>query len=30
VTVGLGDNRFSLAPTMVPGGIGVSFSRVKK
>jgi hypothetical protein len=30
VTVGRGDNRFSLAPTMVPGGIGFSFSRVKK
>ena len=30
VTVGRGDNRFSLAPTMVPGGIGFSFTRVKK
>jgi membrane-associated phospholipid phosphatase len=30
VTVGLGDNRCSLAPTMVPGGIGFSVGRVKK
>jgi len=30
VTVGRGDNRFSLAPTMVPGGIGFSVARVKK
>ena len=30
VTVGRGDNRFSLGPTVVPGGIGFSFTRVKK
>jgi len=27
VTVGRGDNRFSLGPTVVPGGIGFSFTR---
>jgi membrane-associated phospholipid phosphatase len=30
VTVGRGDNRFSLAPTIVPGGIGFSVLRAKK
>lgn len=30
VTVGRGDTRFSLGPTVVPGGIGFSFTRVKK
>jgi len=30
VTVGRRDNRFSLAPTIVPGGIGFSVLRAKK